>query len=925
MRGNYEQIRGKRRIINRAKVKLKLDAIGPRKASGHRRRELVKCLKSAYVDGRAEVRLRLEAGEINGRIAAFSLSYLSDQIIRLLYDYVTNVLYPRGNPTQAERIAVAATGGYGRGELAPYSDLDLLFLVPYRKTPWVENVVEAMLYALWDLGLKVGFATRSAKECVRLARKDLSTKTALLDMRSIWGDPKLYEDSWRRIRKGALSGSGADFVEAKLGERNARHLRMGDSRYVVEPNIKEGKGGLRDLQTLYWIGKYIYGVERVGELVDKGVLTQVEHQTYLKAESFLWTVRCYLHFAAGRAEERLGFDYQRDLAERLLYKDHPGLSGVERFMKHYFLLAKQVGDLTRVFCASLEARHQKRPLLDLSRFGRTRNVDGFVLDGERLTVGEENAFRETPLDLMRIFQVADKEGLDIHPDALRLIARDLHLIDRNFRRDPDANTLFLDILTSPRGPEASLRRMNEAGVFGRIVPDFGRIVAQSQFDMYHHYTVDEHTIRAIGLLSELERGGLESELQLVSRIARNVTARRVLYVSVLLHDIAKGRGGDHAVLGAEIADALCPRLGFNAAESELVAWLVRWHLLMSHFAFKRDLSDPTTIDNFVNRVKSPERLRLLFVLTVVDIRAVGPGIWNAWKRQLLDELFLAAEERLVAGHVAVGRDARVSWAKEALITRLTDWTKRARDDYLKRFGDAYWIAETPDTHERNARLVDEVGREGERIGVDVWQDKEGDVTRVSVLAPDVSHLFEKITGGLALIGANIRDAKIFTTVDGVALDNFAVQDAQGRQISNRRKLQDIAPTLKAAIDGEADLGAIHKQTTGIPRRSDIFRVEPFVVIDNRASKRFTVIEINARDRVGLLHDFAAVFASRGVSIHSAHVATYGERAVDVFYVEEEGGGRISHGRRLKTIKQKLLAAAEAQSEPGAGAEQSASG
>ncbi len=901
----YGDVDHKRKIINRKQLALQLENELDGKSGEACKVILLSCLKKALKTGTQVVQNRLESGLIDGLTAAQALSYLMDQLIRTLYDATTMHVFPLGNPTEAERLALVATGGFGRATLAPHSDIDLLFLHPYKPTAWAESVVEYMLYILWDMGLKVGHATRSADDCIRVSAKDLSVKTSLLDARYIWGDQSLYTKLTARFHKKLVAGRGTEFVEAKLAERNQRHLRMGDSRYVVEPNIKEGKGGLRDLHTLFWIGRFLFGVKEISGLYEQGFLTRDELRRFVKSERFLWTVRCYLHFLTGRAEERITFDVQKELAERLRYHDHPGLSGVERFMKHYFLVAKQVGDLTRVFCASLEARQYKKRLLRFSRFAPKRKVDDFRLDGDRLTLLHEDDFETDPVKLIRIFWVAEKHGYDIHPDVLRLIIRSLSRIDNALRTNSDANRLFLEVLTSPKTPEIALRRMNESGVLGRFIPDFGRIVAQMQHDMYHHYTVDEHSIRAIGLLSRIEKNELVDEHPLVSKIIESVSSRRALYVSVFLHDIAKGRGGDHSRIGADIARRLCPRLGMTPSETDLTAWLVRYHLLMSHFAFKRDLSDSQTIEDFAKIVKSHERLKLLISLTVVDIRAVGPGIWNGWKGQLLRELYQAAEQRLMAGHMAVGWKERVLESQEKLKSRLQEMPPHEVEKLLAIMPSAYWIAENTELQEDNARLILAVQKSGKSYGAAINSDPEHSITRVSIFAEDMPGLFAKLSGVLALAGANILDAKIFTTSDGFALDNFSIQERDGSAFDDQKKLARLNRLLKDAFERKIDIDLLLARKPMIPSRRDIFTVEPLIIFDNKASSRHTVLEISARDRIGLLHDLTKLLYEEHISIFSAHVATYGERAVDVFYIHDAEGKKITSKRKLQSLDNKL--------------------
>ena len=856
-------------------------------------------LKEALARGRAEIARRLDEKPYQGSETAEAYAYLMDQILRLAFDRAVG---PEAGP-----LLLMAVGGYGRGEMALHSDVDIAFVTPAAPSKEAGAAVERFLYLLWDLGLKVGPTIRSLDELIAAARGDHTIRTAILEARYLWGDEALFDAAQGRFRAEVVAGSVPAFVTEKLDERNARHRRMGDSRYVVEPNVKEGKGGLRDLHTLFWIGKFAYDVRSVAELVDVGLLSPAELRQFQRAERFLWAVRCHLHIVAGRAEERLTFDYQREIAERMRYADRAGSAPVERFMRHYFLHAKTVGDLTGVFLAHMDEKFARKGL----RFGlpairrRPRKLEGFVLDRGRLALPSDDFFREDPVRLVGIFALADRYELEIHPLAMRAAARDAKLIDE-VREDRRANALFLDVLTSPRDPETVLRWMNEAGVFGRFIPDFGRVVAQMQFDMYHHFTVDEHSIRAIGLLSRIERGELKDDHPLTHALFRQINSRRVLYVAVLLHDIAKGRGGDHSELGAEVARSLCPRLGLSDAETETVAWLVRWHLLMSATAFKRDLADPKTIEDFARQVQSPERLRLLLILTVVDIRAVGPGVWNEWKRTLLRTLFEAAEERLRLGHKQHGRSEIVRERQKDL-ARALGWKASAIRAHGRRLPDSYWLAEPLAWQVANARQVAEsearIGDAKPNVAID--DDEESGATRVSIFTPDREGLFHRICAGLASAGANIIDARIHTTRDGVALDNLLVLDGRGQPYRDRRQRARLARAVEAALVG-ADPPAL--ASAELPRRTTAFEVAPSVTIAERASTRTTVVEVNARDRPALLAALAAAIHQCGHVIHSAHIATYGERAVDVFYLTAPGGTKLSN-RQTAELRALLLDAA----------------
>ncbi|MBA2920937.1 [protein-PII] uridylyltransferase [Sphingomonas sp. MAH-20] len=906
MASRLDSVPNRRAIVDRRAL---ADAIAALEGGPDLRQRVVALLKAALDTGRAEIADRLMLNPSRGIEAAAAQAFLVDQILRLVFDLTTQRLYPVSNPTAGERIALLGVGGYGRGEMAPYSDVDIMFLTPWKQTGWVEQVIESMLYTLWDLGLKVGHSSRSLDDMVRMAQSDLTVRTALLEGRFIWGDPALNDEGVARFRREVVAGTDRAFVAAKLEERNERHQRMGDSRYVVEPNVKEGKGGLRDLHTLFWIGKYVHRVDSVAGLVAAGLLTPEELHQFQRAENFLWAVRCHLHMIAGRAEERLTFDYQREIAERMNYATRPGKSAVERFMHYYFLQAKTVGDLTGLFLAHLDeqfARPGRRfTLAAIPR--RPRKLNGFRLVRGRLALPSDDFFEQDPVRLIEMFALADRHGLELHPGAVRCARRDARLIDAKVRRDPRANALFLDVLTSPRDPETVLRWMNEAGVFGRFVPDFGRVVAQTQFDMYHHYTVDEHTIRAIGLLAQIEHGTLKDDHPISTAIIRHIVSRRALYVAVLLHDIAKGRGGDHSVLGAEVAQQLCPRLGLSAAETETVAWLVRHHLLMSATAFKRDLSDFKTITDFAAAVQSPERLKLLLVLTIVDIRAVGPGVWNSWKRQLLTDLFEGAEEVLRLGHKQTGRKERIA-AKQRAVAGQLGWSEREFAALAGRLPESYWIAEPIDILEANVRHIAAAG-DG-RLSIAASIDPERGATLVTVYASDHPGLFYRIAGAIHLAGGSIIDARIHTTRDGMALDNVLVQDPFGRPFDERKRLDRLKAGIEDALANRTRLPE-RLAAKPLPRaRAEAFPIAANVLIDNNASNRFTVVEVNARDRPALLYALAYGLFQSKVTIHSAHIATYGERAVDTFYVTDLLGAKITTPARLKGLEKRLLDAAE---------------
>lgn len=879
---------------------------------GHARRTaIVELFRSALAEGREIARERLEARG-SGLACARLLSALEDELLGAIYDYVVRYVYVVDNPTFAERLVIVAVGGYGRGTLAPGSDIDLLFLVPYKQTPWGESVIEAILYILWDLRQKVGHATRSVAECMRQARADMTIRTTLLEARFILGNAELFNEFRESFDREVARSDARDFVSAKLAERDARVMRAGASRYLVEPNVKEGKGGLRDLNTLFWIAKYVYRVREPKELVAAGLFTAAELSLFERCEEFLWRVRCHLHFATGRAEERLAFDVQPTIAKRLGYHDRGGLSPVERFMKHYFLVAKEVGDLTAIVCAALEEK-QAKPRAIFERFlqpfrrRRSRAPQGdFIVDHDRISIVDNDVFKRDPVNIIRLFWMADHHGLPLHPDALRAVTLSLRLIDAGLRANKEANRLFLEILLSRNMTEITLRRMNETGVLGRFIPEFGRVVAMMQFNMYHHYTVDEHLLRAVGGLSDLEAGRMPEHQQLVDEILPTIVNRKVLYLGLFLHDIAKGRKDDHSLAGMEVARSLCPRLGFTPGETESVAWLVEHHLTMSSFAQSRDLSDRVTIENFAAIVQTMERLKMLFLLTVCDINAVGPGVLDAWKAQLLRVLYWETEVVLGGGHSAVDRKSRVAAAKEELRAALPTWSDEQFDAYAKRHYPAYWLKVDVARKTRHAELLRKLNGSEAPFATAIELDRTRGAVELTVVAPDNPRLLSIIAGGCAAGGANIVDAHIFTTADGLALDTIFFSRAFDYDEDELRRAGRIADLIARALRGEVVVSEALKARAKAHPPTDAFSVAPEVVVDNSLSNVYTVIEVSGLDREGLLFDLTNAISRLNLNIASAHIVTFGERAVDAFYVTDLTGAKIVSPQRQAAIKRQLL-------------------
>ena len=848
-----------------------------------------------------------------GMRCAQNLSSAQDEIIAAVYLFATKRVYPVDNPSGAEAIALSAVGGYGRGTLAPGSDIDLLFILPYKQTPWGEQVTEYILYMLWDLGQKVGHAVRSVDECIRMARADMTVRTATLEARFLTGDRALFDSLVSRFETEIMPRTGPEFIAAKMAERDERHKLMGNTRYVVEPNIKDGKGGLRDLNTLFWIGKYFYHLKTSQELVGRGVLSAAEFRLFSRAEDFLWAVRCHLHFVTGRAEEKLTFDVQPELAQRMGYVQRVGMLGVERFMKRYFLVAKDVGDLTRIICASLEFNHAK----DMDLVGRVlapfrsgkskiKGEGDFVLDTGRLNIAGPDVFEKDPVNLIRMFLVAGREELLFHPDAIKVITRSLGLIDNKLRHDARANEHFLTILTSPLSVERILRQMNESGVLGKFVPDFGKIVALMQFNMYHHYTVDEHLIRSVGVMADIANGGLRNELPLTHELLPQLNDTRLLYVALFLHDIAKGRPEDHSIAGARIARKLCPRFGLSAAETDTVSWLIEYHLLMSEVAQARDIQDPETAKAFADVVQSPQRLALLMILTACDIRAVGPGVWTGWKGSLLRALYYATEPLLSGGHSQVTQSDRIEEARHALARALQAWPPADVEAYIARHYDHYWLRAEPELQVEHARMIRQADMAGEGFAGSIRVKAFEGITEVSFYTPDHPRLLSLIAGACTMQDASIIGAQIFSTRDGHALDTFRLRRSFTSDEDEKVRATRIIDTVKQLLQGKRqiliDLGKESRHN----KRLRPFALPAQVTVSNALSEKFTVIEVSGLDRMGLLHSLTREISDLNLTIGSAHIGTYGEKAVDVFYVTDLTGQKIMSKPRQRKIHDALM-------------------
>ncbi len=893
-------------IFDEAAVLAELDAAAADAVDSKAlRKEAVRILRQALEVGKSAISDAFLASPWAARELTRSYTHLTDGVVRATLYLAKTHLHPLANPTEAERLALLGVGGYGRGEMAPFSDVDLLFLTPYKITPWAESVIESMLYVLWDLKLKVGHSSRTIKDCLRLAKEDFTIRTAMLENRLITGEAALAEELDERLWNELFKSTASEFVEAKLDERAERLQRNGGQRYMVEPNVKEGKGGLRDLQSLFWIAKYVRRVRDVAALVKLKVLTQDEFDDFTKAEDFLWATRAHLHLVAGRAMEQLTFDMQVEVAARLGYSDGEGRRGVEFFMQDYFRHATRVGELTRIILTDLEAQHVKSEpaILGFLRNARRKRLKpGYKLRNNRLDIAGPTTFLKDRLNLLRVFEEALRTGYLIHPDGMRLISANLHLIDDDLRSNPEAVRIFLDTLLKHGNPERALRRMNELGVLGAFIPDFQTIVAMMQFNLYHHYTVDEHTIQTISHLAQIEREELREELPIASGILKGGVNRKVLYVALLLHDIGKGRPEDHSILGAKMARKIAPTLGLNSDECDTVEWLVRYHLLMSDMAQKRDIADPRTVRDFAKAVKTVKRLDLLTVLTVCDIRGVGPGVWNNWKAVLIRALYRQTRVALEEGMEALNRENRGTEAKKKLREALPDWDKKDLRRETSRHYPPYWQGLHVTAHIDFANLLRDIA--DDEIRIELTPDEDRDATRVCFAMTDHPGIFSRMCGALALVGANVVDARTYTTKDGYATAAFWVQDIEEKPYEARR-LPRLKSMIERTLRGEVVARDALKDKDKVKKRMSKFDVPTHITFDNDGSEIYTIIEVDTRDRPGLLFDLTRTLAAANIYIASAVIATYGAQVVDTFYVKDMFGLKFHSKSKQAAIEKKL--------------------
>ncbi|MDQ6960720.1 MAG: [protein-PII] uridylyltransferase [Mariprofundaceae bacterium] len=782
--------------------------------------------------------------------------------------------------TSADDVDLLAVGGYGRGELCPQSDWDLWFLLQNKASPHVNAAIERFVYAAWDMNVKLGHAVRTVDETMAYVREDWNTATAGLESRLLYGNGTAYAALQKKI-DAFFSRKRKAFVEAKLEEMERRHASTGGTAFLMEPDIKECKGGLRDVQTVFWLAKVWHGSKDIADLVRDGIISGTECRHLMEAQDFLWRCRSGLHLQAGRAMDRLDFEQQIQLAERMGYQGGKGHAAVEAFMQDYFRYAGRIARVSGLL--SMHFQEELHP----QWLARRKDIDdGFTLEGKCLGVRDGNVFAEDPLRLLRIFHAAQQGHRWLSSQALRQVREHVLLIDEDFRSDPEACRVFLQILSARRNVAAAFKQMNDTGVLGRFIPEFRHAVGLGQFNNYHAYTVDEHTIRAVGEARNMAHRDRTERLALAIDIFKKIQRPELLYLALLFHDIAKGLPGDHSELGEICAVKVCHRLGLHQDATNLVAWLARNHLLMAMTSQRSDLSDPAVIERFARQMGDVERLRYLLLLTVADIAAVGPNIWNGWKGALLRDLFLATQQYLMGEE-----DASVS-TQERVRIRIESTLKKAEDSEREALSEALnqlpWraVVGLPPRHLMRAGRT--MTNAEDDFGIDILIDEDRGESLIMVLAVDRRGLFADIAAAMASGHINILAAQAYALKDSRVLDIFHIQGRDGKPLSEQRDVSRLKQRIERAADGHLTLRT-RKSKPHVLMRQVPVQAHALPL----ASSRQTAIEVTAADRPGLLSLLAGKVADAGFNVRGASISTFGEKVVDVFFLTRQDGHVLS--------------------------------
>jgi [protein-PII] uridylyltransferase len=829
-----------------------------------------------------------------------------DRMVRALYRYADHH-HSRRFSRLNQRLAVIARGGYGRGELNPQSDIDLLFLHDYKPGPYSEVVTEIILHALWDAGLTVGQAVRNVRESVRWANEDLKEKTAILDTRFLAGDEKLWAALDHALIDEVLNRNQQKFFQAKLQESRDRHRHYGDSIYLLEPQIKEGEGGLRDLHTALWLAKVKYKVRSLPELVQKAIISEPELEEVVRAEDFLYRVRNSLHFLSGRHNDQLTFEYQEQIAPLLGFSADDSGSASSALMRFYYAQAAAI----HRFSEGLIARVTEDPAVGrfMRRTGGRQIRPGVLIQGHLLAIAEKEFFTRAPINLITIFADCQAHGVELSGSAYQQVRDSLVLVDDAFRCDPRTGMALMGILSGRQRVAETLEAMHRAGVLGAVIPEFGNLYARVLHDLYHIYTVDRHSLAAVRELERLRAGEFKDSNPLLTEVAREICALPFIFLALVLHDIGKGHGHDHHERGALLTAEVSRRLGLDDEETDLVVFLVRNHLMMSQVAQKGDVEDVRTVEEFARAVGSIDRLKALYLMTFADMRAVAPNVYNNWRDMLLGDLYMRALKILEQGdREAVDPARRLALVKAAVRERLGPLGAAPKElvAFLDLMPERYFLTVPEDDIPIHFELMRALGEQA--LVCRHRHFPELEFSEFIVATRDQPGLFSKIAGALTANNLNILSARITTCDDGVALDVFRVSHGAGGMAMEEERWLRVERDLEAVLAGQRDLEAMvaESQRSRGAGRKFVRRVATEITVDNRSSEQYTVVDVFTQDRVGLLFAITHTLFKLGMVIHLARISTNADQALDVFYISDASGGKVVELEAMRRLRAALV-------------------
>jgi [protein-PII] uridylyltransferase len=886
------------RRLRRAEAELQESFTGPPADWPDRRRRLrLEFLREHLTAGHARLRAR-HADGASGEESVRSHAAFMDGFLRLLFELAHGDVRPDG-PGRTPLVLVAL-GGYGRGELHPSSDLDLMLVHGGEVTPYVQRMAQEILYTLWDLGLRVGHACRSLADCLALARTDLPSRTSMQAARFLAGDRRLFGKFQRTLRQEVYRKDYAEFLRQTLAERDERYRKHGGSVFAQEPNVKESAGGLRDVHTAMWLAFTKFGARTLQELEDKRLLTPKERAATDEALTFLWRVRNELHFLAGTKQDVLERDLQTRIAKSFGYETDAVRRDVERFMREYY---RHAWTIHRISARLIARSHEglARRVSVGRRVRRAALADGLVVYDGRLRLTEPDALRKDPARILRVFWHAQQLGCALDVDLERTLEDAAPVLEEDaWRASPELRAIFLGILRSWGRVATTLRGMHDTGVLGAYLPEFGALTCLPQYDHYHRYTVDQHSLLAVEVLEGLAPGqGAHSDelAQLVAELERP----ELLTLGVLLHDVGKALGSGHAAKGVPLIKALTRRLNLDPDDAAAVEFLVEHHLVLSHTAERRDIEDPKTVERLATLARFPAWLTMLYLLTCVDIRAVGPGVWNPWRGALLRELFVRTRTRLAGRYPKPPRRAAVA---HRIVQALADPTyAAAAGAHLAAMSDRYVRSTSPQRMAAHLRLIDRL--RDEPVVTELFHYPDLGASDLVVVTRDVPGLFALIAGTLAAHDVNIRSAQIETRADRVAVDTFHVTDAAGEAIRDERRWEQVTSALRRALRGEVSVEELFAmQHRSLPAPVGAVRVS----LDNSLSDTHTVVEVKAPDRVGLLHAITSALAQQDLNVATAKIATERDRVYDSFYVTDGAGRKIEDPARAAAIRDAIRGA-----------------